>query len=190
MKRIGIALIVLAAAALLAAPGVRADDGHWLHVYVQEKGDGGDKVRVNLPFSLIEAVLPLIEEEEFSGGKVRIDHQELDSEDIHAILKAVREAEEGEYVHVDGIEENVRVSKQGDYLTVNVEEEKEEGEPNTVRVRIPLVVLDAMISGGEDEIDVLGAIRALAEHGGGDFVLVNDDEDQVRIWIDQKASGE
>lgn len=191
MRRIGSTLVVLAAAALLAPPVARAGDTQWLHVHIQEKGEKGEKIRINLPFSLIEAVLPLIDEDRLHGGKVRIDQDELDSEDIHAILKAVRKAEEGEYVRVDGIDENVRIAKQGEYLTVHVDEEREGGDdPNTVRIRVPLTVLDAMISGDEDEIDVLAAIRALAEHGGGDFVVVNDDEDQVRIWIDDEASGE
>lgn len=184
-------LILLMAASLLAAPAAFAADEYWLHVYVQENGDEGDKVRVNLPFSLIEAVLPLIEEEEFHGGKIRIDHEDFDSRDLYKIVKAVRGATDGEYVQVEGIDENVRVAKKGDYMTVSVVEENGEGrDPSTVDIRVHMDVLDAMISGDEDEIDVLAAVQALAKHGGGEFVVVNDEDESVRVWVDQKSSSD
>lgn len=175
---------------LIAAPVVFAGDGQWLHVFVEEKGENGEKVRVNLPLSLIEAVIPLIEEEEFSGGKIKIDSEEFTSEQMHQILKAVSEAEEGEYVHIEDVDENVRVSKKGDFLMVQVMEESgESGDGATVDVKIPLGVLEALTSGNEDELDLLAAIHALGDHGVGDFVVINDDDETVRVWIDSDADG-
>ncbi len=185
-RKIAPLLLVL----LIAAPVVFAGDGQWLHVFVEEKGDEGEKVRVNLPLSLIEAVIPLIEEEEFCGGKIKIDDEEFTSEQIHQILKAVREAEDGEYVHIEGVDENVRISKRDGFLTVQaIEESGSPGGEATVDVKIPLGVLEALISGEEDELDILAAIHVLGDHGVGDFVVVNDDDETVRVWIDSNADG-
>ena len=180
IRLLPIVIVLIASACSTAFAGDR-----WLHVFVEEGNGEGDKVRVNLPLSLIEAVVPIIEEKEFTEGKLRIDDEDFTTQDLHKILKAVREAEEGEYVQVEGVDEDVVVSKKGNYMTVRVEE----GEDSTVDVRLHMAVLDALLSGGSDELDLLAGIRALGDHEKGDFVVVNDDDEHVRIWIDDKASG-
>jgi hypothetical protein len=187
MKRAILAALIL----LVGGSTAFAGDTHWLHVYVEDKGGDGEKVRVNVPFSLIEAVIPLIDEAEFSDGKIRINDDDFTSEDMHRILKAVREAEDGEYVTVEGVDENVRVHKKGDYLKVNVVEgSKRSDADETVDVQIHMSVLEALTSGEPDELDVLAAIEALGKHGGGEFVVVKSDDEMVRVWVDQSASGE
>ncbi len=190
MMNRSMAIRVLILVALLPALAWAGGD-RWLHVRVQEGGERGEKVSVNLPLQLVEAVLPLIDEGELSGGKVKIDHEELTGAEIREILKAVREAEEGEYVRVEGVDEDVQVMKEGDYLIVRAQEEMgEEKDPNSVRVQIHLSVIDALLSGGdEDELDVLAAIHALGEQEEGELVVVKDDDSTVRVWVDGKSHG-
>ena len=55
-----------------AAPALAAEK--WIHVRVVEDGGSGDTVRVNLPLSAIEALIPHVEAENLSGWKLRLTH--------------------------------------------------------------------------------------------------------------------
>ena len=48
-------------------------------------------------------------------------------------------------------------------------------------------VVDALLSAGKDELDVLAALRALSAHGDMELVSVKDDDNTVRVWIDSKS---
>ena len=105
-------------------------------------------------------------------------------EDIVKILASVRDARDGEYVTVDSVDESVRIAKEGEYLTLHVEETHDDAE--TVDVRVPVSVLDALVSGDDDELDLLAAVRALGEHEDEAFVRVQETDATVRIWIDRQ----
>ena len=175
------ALALAAALSFAALPSAHAGDkDQWLHVAV----DGpGERVRVNVPLSVVETVLPLIEDEEFNHGRIRIDDADLSAQQIRAILTAVRDAEDGVYVTVEDRGETVRVAKEGEYLLVDISEEWR-SHTERVNVRVPVAVLDALVQGEGDELNLMAAVRALGEHGAGDLVSVDDDGTQVRIWID------
>jgi hypothetical protein len=85
------------------------------------------------------------------------------------------------FVTVQADDANVRVYKDGDYLMAVVDEHDDGAQVNA---RIPLAVVDALLSGAEDELDIRAALEALVAHGPGELVTVNDDETQVRVWID------
>ena len=179
----------LALAALLSVTSVAAagSDTQWLHVAVD--GEDDERVRINVPLNLVSAVLPLIEDDDFHHGRIVLDGEEFDRDDLVAMLAAVAEAEDGEYVTVDDRDDHVRISKQGDTILVKVEEKRRRtGEVETeVVVRIPVAVLDALASGDSNELNVVAAVEALGKYAeNGDLVTVNDDEDVVRIWIDGK----
>ena len=118
-----------------------------------------------------------------------MNDRDMDAVKLRAIWKAVREAEEGEFVTVESDDENVRVSRSGGYIHVNVDETGHRGED--VQVRIPTLVMDALLSGTGDELDLVAAIRALDAHGGdGELIRVEGDDENVRIWVDASNSGE
>ncbi len=188
MKRI--TMLATAAAALLAfSPAPAATTGLWLHVAVDEQGEGGDVVRVNLPIELVTKILPLVHHENLSGGKIKIDtgDEHMKAADLRAVLDAVRTSRDGEYVTVDGPREKVRVAKRGGFLLVQAAESGEK--PHTVEMKVPLAVVDALLAGTQDdELNVSAAIEALARQGTGDIVTVHDDGSHVRIWIDAEES--
>jgi hypothetical protein len=193
LRNLTVALTVtlgLALAGNAAAQHSHDKDKLWIHVSVDGKGEDAERVRVNLPLRLIEAILPLIEEEEFSHGKIHLDDHDLDHADIVAILKAVTEAEDGEYVTVQDGDETVNVSKKGKHLYVKVNEGRSD-RSERVDLKIPVAVLEALVSGGKDELDLMAGIRALGDHAEGDLVTVNDNDGTVvRIWVDAKNSSD
>ncbi len=87
-KTLGVIVFTFVFAAL-AMPADR-----WIHVRVTESAPDGDRVRINIPLSLAEAVLPTIKADKFCDGKVKVEGHALDQVDLRAILEAVRNAQE------------------------------------------------------------------------------------------------
>lgn len=178
MLGLGIALF------LFTAPAGAAE--RWLHVHVVEEGGSGDTVRVNLPLSTIESLLPLVQAEGLQGGKFRLEGDDLEGVDVHAIWKALRETGDADFVTVDGTDGHVRVSRSGRFLLATVEGRDDDRE--TVKVRVPIAVVDALFSGPDDEIDLVAAVRALGDYDG-DIVRVEGGDSRVRVWVDADQDG-
>src|SRR5437867_2055114 len=179
-------LALASAASRSAAPLSGAD--RWIHVRVEQTGERPESVRVNVPLSLVEKVAPLVQEEGLRHGKVRLGFSELGSVDLRAAWKALKETGDAEFVTVEGADGTVRVAREGDYLVVRVADSKEKSKGNgeqgaRVDARLPLDVVDALLSGSPDELDVLAGVRALAAHEG-DLITVKDRESVVHVWID------
>ena len=182
MRKGLVGMLMLLLAGGLAMAGT---SNSWLHINVDEGGRGGEKVRVNIPLSLVEELLPLIKVDEFNGGRIRIDHLGLDDEfgdiDLEELWQAIKDVGDAEFVRVQTDDNDIRVVKEGDWLLIQASE----GSDSEVEVRFPLAVVDALFSGEPGELDLLAAVEALGRHGqGGDLVRVNDGDTRVRIWID------
>ncbi|MFQ5350085.1 MAG: hypothetical protein ACE5EG_06560, partial [Thermoanaerobaculia bacterium] len=80
----------------------------------------------------------------------------------------------------------VRVWKEGGYLMVSVIEDGGEN----VEVRVPGRVVDALLSGEGDELDLLAALEALVDEGEGQLVQVTGDDENVRVWVDRIAEAD
>ncbi len=173
-------------ASSLAQTSSKSDQ--WIHVRVESKDDKGETVRVNVPVEMAAKVLPAINHENLQGGKVRIDHAHLNDVDLRAILDAVRSSKDGEYVTVQSNEEDVRVAKSAGYLYIHVKSGKhsESGKDTKVEIKVPMKVVDALFSAGKDELDVVAALRALSSNGDTELVSVKDDQETVHVWIDSK----
>ena len=135
--------------------------------------------------SLVETLLPMVQADELQNGKLRLDDLEVGGFDLHELMSALRDAPDADYVRVQGEGEEVRVSKENGYVLVNVDEEY----GDRIRVRIPLDVVEAMLQGSDDEIDILAGLRALSSHVGEDLVVVEGRNESIRVWIDNDPEG-
>ena len=174
----------------------------WIHVRVESREDHGETVRVNVPVEMAEKVLPAIHQDNLHDGKVRIDSAHMNDVDLRALLDAVRSARDGEYVTVQSDENNVRVAKSGGYLYVHVTDKEDGKRPggktgktgekavtwhgSRVEIKVPMKVVDALLSAGKDELDIVAALKALSAHGDTELVTVKDEENTVRVWVDSK----
>jgi len=181
----------------------------WLHVRVIDTNHKGETVRVNVPLEMAEKVLPAINKDRLRNGKVQINRSDIEGVDLKALLEAVRTSKDGEYVTVQSNDNDVRVAKQAGYMVVHVTEkgfrssksDKDKAdksdksadksdkayERSRVDVKVPMKVVEALLSAGKDELDVLAALRALSAHGGDtELVSVKSDDSTVRVWLDSK----
>jgi hypothetical protein len=116
-------LFALAPVASLAQAATDTDQ--WIHIRVTSRDAKGEVVRINVPIEMAEKVLPAINKDRLHDGKVRIESGEVKDVDLHAILDAVRTAKDGEYVTVQSNENNVRVSKSNGVLYITVTDKEQ-----------------------------------------------------------------
>src|SRR5262249_27927887 len=138
---------------------------------------------------LAEKVLPTINNDRIHNGKLKVNQANVNGVDLHALLDAVRSARDGEFVTAQGTTGDIRVAKNAGYLQVHVRELKE-GTPKRVEVRLPLTVVDALVSAGSNELDLVAGLRALATQGDTELVTVKDGRSTVRIWLDSKNTAD
>ena len=157
----------------------------WLHVRVTNPGRNEESVRVNIPLELAEKVLPTINKDRLHSGRVRFDDIDCHGVDLRALLDAVRTSKDGEFVTVQNKDSDVRVAKRNGTLFVHVFE-KNRPKKSEVEVKVPMRVVDALLSAGKDELDLVAGLHALSAQGDTEFVSVKDEENTVRVWLDSK----
>jgi hypothetical protein len=189
-------LAFLAAAFLFAPLGTQAQASsapsstsargeRWLHVRVISTNSKGETVRVNVPLELAEKVLPAIDHERFHNGKVRIGCMDCDGVDVRTIFEAVRSSKDGEFVTVESKEEDVSVMKKEGQLLVHVHDKKRSKDAQ-IEVKVPMKVVEALLSGSRDELDIVAGLHALAGQGDVELVSVKDEDNTIRVWLDSK----
>lgn len=189
-----VGVLIAATITVMAAPPDR-----WIHVSVLSADSKGETVRINMPMSLAEKVLPTICVDKLNRGKVKVDDK-FDEVDLRALFDAVRTTPDSEFVTVENRDESVRVAKSGGNLLIKVREKHgdrhrdnfsdKHHDNQTVDIKVPLTVVQALLSGKSDELDVLAGIRALSAQGDVELVTVNDHSETVRIWTDSRNSFE
>jgi ribonuclease HI len=164
-----------------------ASQERYLHVRVSNPTTH-ELVRVNLPLSLAEKVIPAIHNEQLKNGKVQIGEFKANDVDVRAILEALKTAPEGEFVTVQQTDNDVRVAKEHGQLVVHVTDKHDK---EKVDVTIPWEVAQALISETTDnQLNISAAIKALENIGDATLVTVVSNEESVRIWIDSSNTTE
>jgi hypothetical protein len=184
------------------AQGAAQPAERWLHVSVNSTDADGETVRVNVPLALVEKVLPAINKDKLHSGKIRVNELRVNEVDLRVVFEAVRDTKDGEFVTVQSRKNNVRVAKEAGYLVVRVREMKEARKTDKpdekpaalfeerVDVRVPMSVVEALLSGAKDELDLVAAVRALSAHGDTILVTVEDRKNTVKVWVDSKNTGQ
>jgi hypothetical protein len=176
-------LAALAVAAVLAGSTAWAETP-WLHVRVEE-ADSQEKVAVNLPLSVVEVVLKAAPDKIVDDGHIKLGHHHhgLSVSDLRQAWAELAAVGDADIVTVEKEDETVHIGRRGDQLQVRVMEKDGEEE---VQVDVPAAVVDALLSGEGDELNIAAAISELSSIRG-DIVRVRDKDDTVRIWIDDNA---
>jgi hypothetical protein len=183
---------LLALSVLPAAPAAAQTGTAWLHVRVEEAKEAS-KVSVNLPMTVVEAVLKASPDIIEKHGKIHFGEEHgLKMADIRKAWKALAEAGDAELVTVESEDENVKVMRKGDLVQVFVDNKAKPGKDGKpvkggeeVRVEVPVSLVDAFLSGEGEEGNIEAAVAELQKRRG-DIVRVKDDDSNVRVWIDEQ----
>ena len=169
----------LAACLSLSAP-LCAQTSSWLHVQVNDGGEKASTVNVNLPLSVAKAALGMVPRQFTDKAVEKLNEHDVSIADIRKLWAEIRNAGNAEFVTVQKADETVRVAREDDWVRVRVEKTGEKSE--SVKVDIPIGVVDALLSGDGESFNLLAAINEL-EGNTGDIVNVEDGDETVRVWI-------
>ncbi len=160
-------------------------DGAWLHVRVEE-GAKQSKVNVNLPLGVVEAVLqgPRPTRSRSTGAS-SFGHEKdgMKIDDARRAWEELKNAGDVDFVTIEDKDQKVRVSRQGSLVVVKVE-----GAPghDQVSVEVPVEVVDALLSGEGEELNVAAALasfRSGAVTSCGSSTRTR----RYAIWIDERS---
>jgi hypothetical protein len=194
MKKVLPLLAVLFAETMVlaASPVFSSSTERYLHIRVNDI-NSHELVRINVPLSLAEKVIPAINHGQLRDGKVQIGDLAANEVNLKVILDALRTAPAGEFVTVQENDSDVRVAKEGGQLIVHVTNGKgndKKGQEN-VEVTIPWEVAQALASDtNEGQLNIEAAIKALENSGDVTLVSVTSHDETVRVWIDSRNTGE
>jgi len=199
-KRIVIAGLVVAS--LLAARSAGAAD-RWLHVSVDEDNGNNTRVRVNLPFSIVERALPVLpdlrdyqrrnhshyrsEHRRHHDSCINVNGRDFDLEDLKAVVAASRTNPQGEWGEYQGEDVTVRYTVEGTDLRLQVKDHYDDDDWTDVTV--PLELAEIAAAQDENDFDLRAIAQWLVDRGEGDIVVVNDEWTRVRIWVDESPEG-
>jgi len=189
MRNRALTAVALAAALLVTGVAQAQQDAPWLHIRVTEAGEDGSRVAVNLPVSLVQVFADIAEKEiqkELSGDGSRL-HFDMDDHgiriaDLRNAWTELRNAGDADFVEVEDGDEYVKISRAADKIVI--EFDKRDGN-NNGRVEVPVAVIDALLSGEGEQINIRAALdEMISSATGGEIVFVEDGNTTVRIWIE------
>ena len=183
-----LAPVALAQDARPAAPNTKDDAGQaapdsqrgpWIHVRVTD-GQGEESANVNLPVALIALVLKMGDvQAQLDRGLAQRD---LSLVDLRQTWGGLTDAGDADIVVTEDADETVRVRVENGSLHVRVTD-RATGALRT-EASMPGRVVDALLGGDGERLDISGAIRRLAEKGAGDVVVARDGATSLRVWLD------
>ena len=181
-KRAFIALGCAALGLALAAPARAQGSGAWLHVRVEEPSRQS-KVAVNLPLSVVEVALQAAPDKVLSHGHLKMGQEGhgLEIADLRKMWNELKTTGDAELVNVEQKDQKVRIARAGELVVIHVDET---AGPKSVRIEVPADVIDALLAGEGDELNVKAALGRL-QNRRGDIVKVSEKDQSVRIWIDE-----
>lgn len=178
-------LALMAGLLVLGGAATAGANDLWLHVKVEENDD--TKVTVNVPMSVVGKALPMLPQEHLRAGHMHLEEMELSIAEMRELWREVQATPDVTFVTVEEGDESVKVWKEAGYLMVSVVDGH--GGEN-VEVRIPARVVDALLSGEGEELDLVAGLEALVDEGEGQLVQVTGDNERVRVWVDRIAEAQ
>lgn len=184
MKRRILIAAGLALALLVTLVPAQAQSDAWIHVRVVEN-DEGQKVSVNVPVALAQVALEVAPRDIMEKGRLKLREKDISVADLRRLWAQLKLSGDADFVTVEEKDKTVRVARAGDYLHVDVSEQSEKNEK--VQIRMPLAVVDALLSGEGESINIGAALDQLKGQRG-EIITIEGSENQVRIWIDENRS--
>ena len=174
----------VASAATMGRPATQQGSEPWIHVEIS--GDSGANVNLNLPLAAVTAMLALAPETIVQDGQLQLGDSEVSVSAIREMWRELRAAGDVEFVTIQQDDQDVRIARQGDMILVNVTDRDGNGDEE-VRVEIPVPVVDALLSGDGDTLNIRATVDELSMLRG-ELVRVIESDNNIRIWIDESPT--
>ena len=175
-----------AAAAMVVVPlgaqEAAEETSSWLHVQVEGEGETG-QFALNLPLRAVGAFVAMAPDEVVSSdGRLTVAEEHgVSVSEIRTMWRELMAAGDSEFAAVQRDDRTIRIARAGDQIEVAVTSADE-----NIRIDLPVVVIDALLSGDGETLNLVAAIDQLGDLRG-DIVRVTEETRQIRIWVDESA---
>ena len=212
----GAALAVMtaftASGAAIGLHAAQAQQGPQPWIHLDMTGERADmNMNINLPLAAIEAALALAPEAIVDGdGQLQLGgRREIPVAAVRAAWTQLRDAGDIEIANIQNGPQSIRVAREGATLLVDVigtdeDDAEHEGDGDVghdddgdgdrdrdgigeVQIRVPVSVVDALLAGDGDTLDVRAAIQELSALRG-EMVQVIQPDARIRVWIDESPT--
>lgn len=185
----GMAVAALTAWTAVAPAPAAADprmDGLWFHLQVHEGKDDAQVV-INLPLSMVEKSAGFLRGKNGhdGNGRIRVNDSEMSKAELQAIWNDLRRQKDTTFLSVQETDGKVKMAKRGNYLLIQASDHGTKREE--VEIKIPVPVVDALLSGPGEELNIAAGLQALVRAGAGEIMTVTGENETVRMWIDNQA---
>ncbi len=180
---LAVIMMVVGFGATVGTQAAQQGPESWIHIEIDREGD--DHVNLNLPLAAIEAALALAPESIVRDGQLQLGQQQVPVAVIRGMWQELRSVGDAEFATIQHEGNNVRIAREGETILVRVSSEDDDGED--VRVEIPVPVVDALLSGDGDMLNIRAAIQELSTMRG-EMVRVIAANNNIRVWIDESPT--
>ena len=176
------ALFLLAYSAVVPGHASRSVRGpRFLRMQVDDLRDDRHRVSFSVPYAFVSGALRFA-----SLGRVRREmdlhfDQSVDAAEIRTIVQELKDKPDGTDVVRTHEDAEIHVEKDGDRVTLEVR--KPDHPEETVTLRLPWRIVDA-VSTADRDLDVDALVGQLRNAERGDLVEISAPDAHVRIWID------
>ena len=180
--RFVVLMVVLVAWALSVAETSTqsAQDGPASELWIHVKASGARaRMDLNMPLVLVETALAMAPDAVVDQGQLQLgDRYELPISTIRALWLELRGAADADVTLPHGSWQ-VRITRSDDTILVRVLNERAS---EAVRAEVPASVVDALLSGDGDLLNIRAALEELSTLDG-EVVRVVEPDSNIRIWI-------
>ena len=206
-----------ASGAAIGLHAAQAQQGPQPWIHLDMTGERADmNMNINLPLAAIEAALALAPEAIVDGdGQLQLGgRREIPVAAVRAAWMQLRDAGDIEIANIQNGPQSIRVAREGATLLVDVigtdeDDAEHEGDGDDgdaghdrdgdgdrdrdrdgigeVQIRVPVSVVDALLAGDGDTLDVRAAIQELSALRG-EMVQVIQPDARIRVWIDESPT--
>ncbi len=180
---LAVIMMVVGFGATVGTQAAQQGPESWIHIEIDREGD--DHVNLNLPLAAIEAALALAPESIVRDGQLQLGQQQVPVAVIRGMWQELRSVGDAEFATIQHEGNDVRIAREGETILVRVSNEDDDGED--VRVEIPVPVVDALLSGDGDMLNIRAAIQELSTMRG-EMVRVIAANNNIRVWIDESPT--
>ena len=180
---LAVIMMVVGFGATVGTQAAQQGPESWIHIEIDREGD--DHVNLNLPLAAIEAALALAPESIVRDGQLQLGQQQVPVAVIRGMWQELRSVGDAEFATIQHEGNNVGIAREGETILVRVSSEDDDGED--VRVEIPVPVVDALLSGDGDMLNIRAAIQELSTMRG-EMVRVIAANNNIRVWIDESPT--
>lgn len=182
VKVAGLVTVAFLASIVTVVTQESAEPQPWLHVQIENGASADRDVGINLPLRAAVAVLSMAPNTVVADGHLEVGPEYgVSVSGLREVWRELRDAGDAEFVTVQHGPSSVRIGRVGERVEIRV---TETAKNERVEADVPVAVVDALLSGEGETVNIDAALETL-DTLRGDVVRVTDHDRRIRVWVDE-----